>query len=840
MIQAQIRQLLVAAKIGLSESDLGVAALEDQSEGKYRIELPGRDAIIEVRRDLRVAGYLSAGERSLKAYISSRNPYEPSRIPAILTDGIEWRLYHYQVLTDSVCLVDKKIVDQTDPNTLRLINWIEAALSCASSLQPTPSNIVSKLGADSPSYLLDFATLSELYQQHGNQVASVQVKRQLWAKLLATALGTNFEDEDALFINLTLLVIMAEIVGHAVVGLQSQLPELSAKKILSGELFRAFGVYGVVEPDFFDWVGEVAGGDEFVKSLAQRLCRFTWVAVEHDLMKLLYESIIGRETRRRLGEYYTPDWLAQEVLAETVITPLEQKVLDPSCGSGTFVFHAVRSYLAAAEDAQYDLSDAITGVVGHVFGIDVHPVAVTLARVIYLLAIGVERLLSEERPAFAVPIYLGDSLRWDEDSPLHDYAGLSLPTEQDREMHTINLGSSKEEPLRFPDGVTGNAHKFDLLVNEMADRATGRPRNSPHPPAKPIFDKFDVPVADRLVLSKTFTRLCVLHDQNRDHIWAYYVRNFFRPLWLTRPPNRVDALVGNPPWLKFMSMTGEQKTTFRRMSDDRGLWEGMTVAPSQDLSALFVVRCIERYLLAGAVFGFVMPWATLGLQPFAGFRTGRYSGTHESVRLAFSRPWDLHRIKPSFFPIPACAVFGTRLDAERDAAALTLAPEAWAGRFKTATASRKEAAANITRVVIEGDALVRPRSSSELLAEGRNSTYFDRFTQGATVVPRKLLIVERGESSPLGTGPDRRISVRSSPSAKEKMPWKKIPPLTGIVEERFLRPLCAGSSVLPFMYRQPAELVVVPWDGEQLLGGRRGSLDYHQGLARWWRQAEGY
>ena len=29
--------------------------------------------------------------------------------------------------------------------------------------------------------------------------------------------------------------------------------------------------------------------------------------------------------------------------------PLNQRVLDASCGSGTFLFHAIRSYLAAAE-----------------------------------------------------------------------------------------------------------------------------------------------------------------------------------------------------------------------------------------------------------------------------------------------------------------------------------------------------------------------------------------------------------------------------------------------------------------------------------------------------------
>ena len=97
-------------------------------------------------------------------------------------------------------------------------------------------------------------------------------------------------------------------------------------------------------------------------------------------------------TSPKLGEYYTPDWLADRVVAATVTDPLNQRVLDPSCGSGTFVFHAVRAYLSAAEAAGIGLREAVAGVVTHVLGMDIHPVAVTLARVTYLLAIGTDRL----------------------------------------------------------------------------------------------------------------------------------------------------------------------------------------------------------------------------------------------------------------------------------------------------------------------------------------------------------------------------------------------------------------------------------------------------------------
>ena len=58
------------------------------------------------------------------------------------------------------------------------------------------------------------------------------------------------------------------------------------------------------------------------------------------MLKILYESLVDPDQRHDLGEYYTPDWLA-------AVAPLEQRVLDLSYGSGTFLFHAVRCLIAA-------------------------------------------------------------------------------------------------------------------------------------------------------------------------------------------------------------------------------------------------------------------------------------------------------------------------------------------------------------------------------------------------------------------------------------------------------------------------------------------------------------
>lgn len=98
--------------------------------------------------------------------------------------------------------------------------------------------------------------------------------------------------------------------------------------------------------------------------------------------------MIDPAQRHDLGEYYTQDWLAAKVVAHALTNPPVQRVLDPACGSGTFLFHAIRLKLAAAETAGLTRAAAVPACVQQARGFDIHPVAVIIARVTWLLALG--------------------------------------------------------------------------------------------------------------------------------------------------------------------------------------------------------------------------------------------------------------------------------------------------------------------------------------------------------------------------------------------------------------------------------------------------------------------
>lgn len=810
-VQAHIQTLLLYGGLNLGEGDLVNVELEAQVGGGRRIDIEAGLTAIEVKRDLRRGGVRQQAEQQLAGYVADRTRLLGQRYTGILTDGAEWRLYH--LVDEALEEVSRFELLTTNPDAEGLLVWLEGALATVQAIAPTPREIERRLGARSSAHALASADLTSLYEKHRDD-PTVQLKRRLWARLLRTAFGTGFADDDQLFIDHTLLVISSEIIAHAVVGIDPVL--LAPASVLGGQRFAQAGISGVIEEDFFDWVVEVPGGEELVRGLARRLTRFAWQDVEHDVMKVLYESIISAQTRHDLGEYYTPDWLAEVMVTETVDAPLAQRVLDPACGSGTFLFHAVRHYLRAAAAAGMSDAEAIAGATGRIYGIDVHPVAITLARLTYLLAIGRDRLQAPGRPDIHVPVYLGDSVQWrSPQTDLWTREGLQISVDDE-----VQLWASS---LYFPSRLLDDAASFDRLVEELARRAGNRQAGSASPSLSTVFSRFAVHPDDQEALTTTFATMCELHDEGRDHVWSFYVRNLARPLWLSREENRVDRLVGNPPWLAYRYMTIEMQDAFRRMSEERGLWAGASVATHQDLSGLFLIRAVELYLKPGGRFAFVMPLAALSRRQFAGLRCGLYETASGQLAIAFGTPWDLHAVKPNLFRVPPSVVCGSHA---KEPSPLSSQAEAWKGRLAGRNVSWSAAADHLTRGTVRISAA----------KDAPSSPYHARFAQGATLVPRFLLMVEDAPSSPIGVASGRR-EVRSRRTANEKRPWKEMPSLQGSIEQEFVRPVHLGATLLPFRLQEPW-LGVIPWDGSRLLEGIDPSIELYPGLAQWWAQAE--
>ncbi|MGA5629776.1 N-6 DNA methylase [Streptomyces cellulosae] len=828
-IQAGISSFLLAGSLGLDESQVVKLEVPTRDGTRRRIDIEVGQCAIEVKKDIRNPRVRTDAERQLKGYVETQSRKTGSNYLGILTDGMTWNLY--RLIEDQLAQVDSITVKSLDPDIDALQVWLESILATAPQVAPTPSEIETRLGAESPSFRADQRLLRSFYKEVQDH-PEVKLKRHLWARLLRTALGTSFHDDEQLFVDHTLLVLEANIIAHAVTGISLEVGAAGARAIINGTAFTEAQIGNVVEADFFDWVLRAAEGEEFVGNLIRKLKRFSWDNVEHDVLKVLYESVIGADTRKSLGEYYTPDWLAEKLVLESLEDPLQQRVMDPACGSGTFLFHAVRHHLTRADEEGLDNREALESVTSHVFGMDIHPVSVVLARVTYLLAIGFNRL-SSSRGSLNVPVYLGDSMQWIKDATTVDEKVMRV------EVDTADLAAHESQGalfsagrlLSFPLSTIDDPSTFDRLISELATLAqsyTDKKKQKPQP--TPVLRRYGVvDNEDRRTLVDTFNLLCELNANNENHIWGYYVRNQVRPLWFSLPNRRMDVLVGNPPWVAYKYMTDAMQRQFKRFSQARNLWAGRQISAHQDLVGLFIARCVEQYLNEGGNFAFVVPKAVLSRAQYDGFRSGRWltlmgqsAETDVRVRASFGEAWDLEKIRPDMFPVPSAAVFGRR---SQDASRLPEQVKEVSGNLKARSVKLEHA-----------NKLLKERSGTSKglsLNDVPKSPYADIVFQGAIIAPRFLLYVTEREANKLGSA-EGLARVQSMRTPLEKKPWADLPGLTGQVEKTFVRSVILGSTLVPYRTLTPWR-AVLPIAQARLLDEDE-IVDY-SGLSNWWSSA---
>ncbi|MCC7276561.1 MAG: N-6 DNA methylase [Alphaproteobacteria bacterium] len=792
-----------AARPGHEQVRVGLAAILHHAFGAAYLAIDQEVRLPEVRG--RADTLFGATVFELKSDLRRKTGDVLARLPDYLAERgrLTGRPY-IGVATDGATFVAYALRDgelvEISRHQLRpddgdaLLAWLEPALSNRDELLPEPLVFRRELGRESLTYGRAKVGLEQLWRvlQSNPEVA---LKRQLWDGLLREAYGATVGD-DTLFLQHTYLTIVAKTLAARVLDL----PADDAGAILSGEALADVGIHGAVESDFFDWVLLDDTGRDLVRRIARQVARFRLRDVEVDVLKALYESLIDPAQRHDLGEYYTPDWLAAKIVRASIANPLAETVLDPACGSGTFLFHAIRRLAAAARDAGWEAARTVRAAEAQVRGLDIHPVAIIIARVTWLLALG-EAIRDRDGPLH-VPVYLGDAMQWNLSETV--------------DVREVMVPVPGEEPLHVPAGFAEDRAKFDPGLHELAE---GLETEAPPDQVERALARIPgVTQQDAAALAATFARLVGLKRDGRNGIWPFILRNLIRPIWLSRPDQRADVLLGNPPWVAYRHLSAEMKPRMRDACRRMNLWVGGVLATQQDLSALFWARGAERYLRPGGAIAFVLPYAALNRSAFAGLRAGEYQTA--SVRITGA--WSLELVRP-LFPTSACVLFGRRevpgpLPRQVERFTGTL-PERDAGE---APADR---------------ALIRETADWPLMA-GRQgaSVYRDRFRNGASIWPRRFFLVEREIAGRLGAS-RQAPRVRGREGPLDKKPWVSVAPPAGPVEAQFLRPLLLGENLAPFRLIGET-LAVIPVDGMSLLDSSGAGLAGHRHLAAWLRDIE--
>ena len=789
------------------------------AQGSRRaVDLTALDTFIEFKRRIgTTAGFNPDPEnvRQLDDYLAQSAAQGRVRM-GVLTDGKRWLLRWPGAGAVSTAKPYAFTLEDKE-HWLPLYEWLrDSALVALENITPDRETIAAHLGPGSPAYLRDIATLKTLYQDNAHR-ETIRVKRSLWYDLLRTALGEiayttegispivreilkksdddidDTQEMDDLFVRHTYLSAVIGMVVQASFGIDiRRLADDNPADLLRGKrLFDDTGLRGVLESDFFAWPNEV-GGAALLQTLARRVARFNWKDAPPDTAVALYETVIPADERRQLGEYYTPTWLVRAMMRELVSDPLNQRVLDPACGSGAFIAEAVSHFIEAAQAERWDAWEVLGKLRDAVTGIDVHPVAVHLARAAWVLAArpainaatktGVDAELS-------IPVYLGDALQ------LRFPAGDLLAQKE----ITIRTTDERNTELTFPVSLIERADQFDELMSDIADCVergadTSNVLNDHH-----VHDS-----NERKAIGAVIAAMQRLHARGRDHIWAYYTRNMVRPVALSHA--KVDVVIGNPPWINYNQTADILRTGLEDLSRNRyGIWAGGRYATHQDVAGLFFARSVDLYLNDGGVIGFVLPHSALQAGQYTKWRTGRWRvgkrGPVVNVDFTLKPAWDLERLEPNtFFPIPASVAFARKLAADATPKPLTKSVERWRGKAGAPDVWRETTAITDT-------------------SEGGESPYGGYARQGATIVPRSLFFVEETEN-PAIIQAAPTITVNARRGKQDKPPWNalNLSAISGqTIERSHLFNVHLGETTAPYVALEPLKALLPFNSGDALI-----------------------
>jgi len=131
------------------------------------------------------------------------------------------------------------------------------------------------------------------------------------------------------------------------------------------------GIYDVTENDVVENEEVLDALDWLIKYLGQ-------YKIEElgDIIGYIYEELIPPEERHKLGQFYTPKPIA-ELIAKWAVRSPDDKVLDPGCGSGTFL---VETYEKLAElklkkpfkETKHVPKDVHEQILRQLYGIDIN------------------------------------------------------------------------------------------------------------------------------------------------------------------------------------------------------------------------------------------------------------------------------------------------------------------------------------------------------------------------------------------------------------------------------------------------------------------------------------
>ena len=544
---------------------------------------------------------------------------------------------------DTIVFVQKrgKKLDAEDPQPVTphtVQRLLRAIISLgARGLSFTPENLTSNFGSEGQSAQNGVRLIHDLI--HTTHSPKAQTFFRQWQILFGEVCGydihgqsdkirtlakhydvPNPDPAELLFAVHTYYAIFMKMLAAEIVASFSPLGTSTLKKLVSaptsaklrdelrnleqGGIWSQIGIRNFLEGDIFSWYLDAWNEDcaDAVRTMTRSLDQFdpTTLSVDpaesRDLLKQLYQQLFPKSVRHGLGEYYTPDWLAELVLDELGYDGNPYKrLLDPACGSGTFLVMALNRVKMWYDEHRYECGfgedELLRKILRNIIGFDLNPLAVMAARTNYLMAI---RELLRHTDNVELPVYLCDSIMTPSEYGDVFIGGLGKARQLKTSAGDFNI----------PMEVTGNRDH----IGRYADTLEICIRNGYSP--EEFLERCvaeAIPTTEAKLHKELYGYLQKLDADNKNGVWSRIIKNAFAPLFI----GKVDYVAGNPPWVNWENLPDGYRQSTAPLWQEYDLfrhkgYKAKLGGGKDDVSILMTYVAHDAFLVEGGCLGFVI------------------------------------------------------------------------------------------------------------------------------------------------------------------------------------------------------------------------------------------
>lgn len=387
-------------------------------------------------------------------------------------------------------------------------------------------------------------------------------------------------------------------------------PRAFLRSIETGEYFRMFGIENMLGTDFFSWYlgGDVTENlDEPLGLLLERLRTIDFDVTQkspesvRDLFKGLYMGFTPAPMRHALGEYYTPDWLASHVMDTAGWSPT-QSLLDPTCGSGTFILEGLRRRLET-DSGSSTARELLHGL----YGFDLNPLAVLTARA--SIVVFLSGRFDASDPVL-LPVFLADAINTAD--PVDGVFTHSILTEKGERSFSLPVCLAESTdffPVMDQLRICIDAG-LDCPAIETSLKALS-----------PVVRSFEASAA--AVFERTIEDLVDLHRNHWNGIWCLILFDRIEAGCV----KDIDLVAGNPPWVKWSNLPRPYAEFIKPICDRMDIFsEDVWVGGIQsDISTVVTYHALERFVRKSGSLAFLITGTVFKNESSQGFRRWKLS-----------------------------------------------------------------------------------------------------------------------------------------------------------------------------------------------------------------------